>query len=157
LRKHWLLLIVGLVAAVLALGAIACDDAEDDGDGEQPTATAPAEEEATGTPSVEIVDPADGDTVSSPVTLQVSAAGIEIAAAGDAVEGAAHFHAFVDLEPVAEGEVVPQDTAGVFHFATDSIDLDLEPGEHTVTVVLGDNSHVRLADLPEATVTFTVE
>lgn len=162
MRKHWLLLIVGLLSAVLAIGAVACGDDEDEDGGEEPTATEePIEtptEEATppAGASVEIVAPEGGATVSSPVTLEVSASGIEIAAASAAVEGAAHFHAFVDQEAVAEGEAVPTGTEGVFHFVTETYDLELEPGEHTVTVVLGDNSHLRLAGA-EATVAFTVE
>ncbi len=164
MRKLWLLTGVGLIMAVLALAAIGCSD-DDGGNGGDATATevmvdTPVPTEVSGTPaaaSVEIVAPADGSTVSSPVTLEVSASGVEISPAGDAVEGAAHFHAFVDQEPVAEGEAVPQDTEGIFHFATGTLDLELEPGEHTVTVVLGDNTHVRLADAAPAVVTFTVE
>lgn len=160
------LLIVGasLLVAALALGATACSDDKKDNDGATPTATTEVAETPTaaadGTPqaeaSVEIVAPEDGGTASSPVTLEMSASGIEIAPAADQVEGAAHYHAFVDLPAVAAGDAVPQDTAGVFHFGSDTLDLELEPGEHTVTVVLGDNTHIRL-DVTEATVTFTVE
>lgn len=169
MKKPWILAVVGLLTIVFALGAIACSDDDKTTGGDDPTAvttevvndTPEATDTADGTPaagaSVEITAPQAADTVSSPVTLEVSASGAQISPAGDAVEGAAHFHAFVDQEPVAEGEVVPQDTDGVFHFATATVDLELEPGEHTVTVVLGDNTHVRLADAAPAVVTFTVE
>ena len=163
MRKRWLLLGATLLMAVLAFAFVACGDDEDGEEEATPTAEEIETPEATvgETPeaaaSVQIVAPAEGDTVGSPVTLTVSALGVEIAAASDAVEGAAHFHAFVDQEATAEGEVMPQDTEGIFHFGTETYDLELEPGEHTVTVVLGDNSHVRLADVLEATVTFTVE
>lgn len=155
---------MALLAAAFAVSATACGK---DNKGATATATLPAAEATATAPaasttpqaaaSVVIGYPAAGDTVSSPVTLAVSASGIEIAKATDAVSGAAHFHAFVDLDPVAEGETVPQDTPGIFHFATDTLDLDLAAGEHTVTVVLGDNTHVRLEYVPAATVTFTVE
>ena len=166
MKKHWLFIGIALITAVLALGAVACGDDDDDGDGTTaPTATVseaqPTEPADGETPaaeaSVEIVAPEDGSTVSSPVTLEVSASGVEIAPAADAVEGAAHYHAFVDVEPVAEGEVVPTEEGVIFHFGSDTQELELEPGEHTVTVVLGDNSHTRLADVAEASVTFTVE
>ena len=40
MRKHWRLVALGLLMAVLAIGAVACDDDEDDGDaGETPGAT----------------------------------------------------------------------------------------------------------------------
>ena len=158
--KRWLLLGATLLMAVLAVAFVACGDDEDEEVEPTPTAeeieTPPAETPEVAA-SVQIVAPAEGDTVGSPVTLTVSALGVEIAAASDAVEGAAHFHVFVDQEASAEGDVMPQDTEGIFHFATETYDLELEPGEHTVTVVLGDNTHVRLAGVPEATVAFTVE
>lgn len=164
MRKIWLFLGVTLLGAMLALGAVACgdDDDDDNGTSDTPTATeaADATEAPDGTPavaaSVEITSPLAGDTVSSPVTVEVSASGVEIAPAADAAEGAGHYHAFVDQEPVAVGETIPQDTEGIFHFATASVDLELEPGEHTVTVVLGNNVHERL-DAEPAVVTFTVE
>ena len=161
MHKRWLLLGATLLMAVLAVAFVACgDDEDEDGGDATPTAeeieTPPAETPEAAA-SVQIVAPVEGDTVTSPVTLEVSASGVEIAAASDAVEGAAHFHVFVDQDASAEGEVMPQDTEGIFHFATETYDLELEPGEHTVTVVLGDNTHVRLADVLEATVTFTVE
>lgn len=163
MRKIWMLLGIALLGVMMALGAIACgdDDKKDDNGGTTPDVATATTEAADGTPeagaSVEITAPQAGDTVSSPVTLEVSASGVEISPAADAVVGAGHFHAFVDQEPVAEGETIPQDTDGVFHFATESVDLELEPGEHTVTVVLGDNTHTRLAGAAPAVVTFTVE
>ena len=159
--KRWLLLGATLLMAVLAVAFVACGDDEDEEVEATPTTAEEIETPPAETPevaaSVQIVAPAEGDTVTSPVTLEVSASGVEIAAASDAVEGAAHFHVFVDQDASAEGEVMPQDTEGIFHFGTETYDLELEPGEHTVTVVLGDNSHVRLADVLEATVTFTVQ
>lgn len=170
MKKIWILLGIALLGAVLALGAVACGDDDEDSNDESPTATEAMADEtpiadetpaADETPdaeaSIAITAPLDGDTTSSPVTLEVTASGVEIAAAGDAVEGAGHFHAFVDQEPVAEGEAIPQETDGIFHFATGSLDLELEPGEHTVTVILGNNAHLRLAGVAPAVVTFTVE
>jgi len=158
MRKHWALAILALLMAALAIVAFACDD-DDDGNGAEPTATTAADGEPTaaGELSVEILAPEDGATVASPVTLEVSASGVEIAGAADVVEGAAHYHAFVDQDPVAEGEAVPSEDDAIIHFADDSVELELEPGEHTVTVVLGDNSHIRHAGVAEAAVTFTVE
>lgn len=151
LLKRWRWVITLGLVLVTAL-ALACEDEE-----EGPTATATPSPSPTAAGSVEIVAPIEGDTVSSPATLEVNASGITIAPAADAVEGAAHFHAFVDVDPVAEGAAIPQDTAGIFHFATNALELELEPGEHTVTVVLGSNSHIRLAGVDPATVTFTVQ
>jgi len=146
MRRHWALAVLALLVAALAIAAVGCDD-DEDGNGDEP-----ADEV-----SVEILAPEAGATVAGPVTIEVSASGVEIAGAGDLVEGAAHYHAFVDQDPVAEGEVVPSEEDAIIHFAAGTQELELEPGEHTVTVVLGSNDHIRLAGVPAATVTFTVE
>src|SRR3972149_7644042 len=114
MHKRWLLLGATLLMAVLAFAFVACGDDEAAEEEATPTAEELETPEATvgETPeaaaSVQIVAPAEGDTVTSPVTFEVSASGVEIAAASDAGEGAAHFHAFVDQEASAEGEVMPQ-------------------------------------------------
>jgi len=93
--------------------------------------------------------------VSNPFNLRVQATGIQIAAASEQVPGAAHFPAFVDRDPVPEGQQIPTAT-DIYHF-TDSVQIRASPGPHTLTVVLGDNDHMRLRGAPTATVSFTVQ
>jgi hypothetical protein len=106
--------------------------------------------------SVGIVAPKDGETIGVDVVLQVEATGIEIAPASLGQSGAAHYHVFVDKEPVAEGEVVPSGN-DIYHLTDPTLELTLRPEEHTITVVLGDNDHRRLPGVAPATVTFTTE
>ncbi len=67
MRKNWLLIAIGLLVAVLAIGAVACnDDGDDNGDGEAvPTAT---------------VEPVDGDTTDA--GLQISMTLSEVGGSG---------------------------------------------------------------------------
>jgi hypothetical protein len=110
-----------------------------------------------GSISLRIVEPANNATISNPVTLQVASSGVEIAAPEQGVEDAAHYHAFVDIHPFTPGgQVIPEEEAGIYSFATDVLDLDLQPGRHTIIVALGDNDNVRLPDAPAVFVDITV-
>ena len=145
--------LLALLAIALAPAVVACGG----GEGAAPTATAPATAGPTGTPgaiTLTIVSPEEGANVTNSFTVRAQATGVQIAAASEGVPGAAHFHAFLDQEPVAEGELIPSG-AGIFHF-TDSAGLRAGSGQHTIVVVLGDNDHVRLEGAPTARVTVTV-
>ncbi len=107
--------------------------------------------------SLRIVEPANNATVSSPVTLRVASSGVEIAPPEQGVEGAVHYHAFVDIHPFTPGgQVIPEGEPGIYSFATDELELDLQPGKHTIIVALGDNDNVRLRDAPAVFVDITV-
>jgi len=60
MRKHWLLVAAGLLAAVLAFGAVACGDDDKDKDGDGVTAPTATVSEAQPT------EPTDGEPTSPP-------------------------------------------------------------------------------------------
>jgi hypothetical protein len=139
----WLLGAALLLAAVLSVAYLVESLSSGSGDG--------------GSISLRILEPANNATVSNPVTLQVASSGVEIAAPEQGVEGAVHYHAFVDIHPFTPGgKVIPEDEPGLYSFATEVLELDLQPGKHTIIVALGDNDNVRLADAPAVFVDITV-
>ena len=142
-----------MLAATLGLGSLACGGQSGVAT-TATTATTPDGTASAGGITLQILAPAEGATVTNPFTLRVEATGIQIAPASAQVPGAAHYHAFLDADPVAEGKLIPSG-AGIFHF-TDPVQLRAGAGEHSVTVVLGDNGHVRLKGAPAAKVTFSV-
>jgi len=105
-------------------------------------------------PTVSFASPEDGATVSSPVPVEMSAESLEIAEAGEVVEGEGHFHVMVDTECVETGETIPEDEQHL-HFgdASTSTELDLEPGEHNLCLQAGDGSHAALGATDEISVT----
>lgn len=140
----WLLGAVLLLAIVLGVGYLVQNMTSTSGDGDGDSI------------SLRIVEPANNATVSSPVTLRVVSSGVKIAAPEQEVEGAVHYHAFVDIHPFTPaGQVIP-DEDGIYSFATEVLELDLEPGKHTIIVALGDNDNVRLRDAPAVFVDITV-
>ena len=96
-------------------------------------------------------------TADAPMTVSVSIAPeIPIKPAADADPASYHLHYFVDTEAVAAGTLVPAGDPQVIHSAATSVDLGaLTPGEHTVTVVVGQMDHT--ACDARGTVSFTVE
>jgi hypothetical protein len=126
------------------------------------TAEAPAAEAATAAaPRVYFVAPSDGATVTSPVHVMfdVESFGIEPVGEGFVHEGKGHHHLAIDGECLPPGEVIPQAEPWI-HFGdgTNMIDVPLTPGQHTLTIQVGDGEH-RTLDEPGlcATITVTVE
>jgi hypothetical protein len=104
--------------------------------------------------------PADGDTVSAPVTVELTADGVTLAPAGIPAAGEGHLHVMVDIGCVAEGDVIPgpsdeAEADGYFHLGdgSDSREIPLEPGTYELCVQLADGIHVSYG----ATETVTVE
>src|SRR5437660_12456703 len=118
-----------------------------------PTASQPSRTKPTPVPpnvtartTLEIKAPLQGETVTSPITVEVASTHL-IAAPELNVPNAAHYHVFVDKVPfTAGGMTIPMDEAGVYHFAQNTLKLDIPPGKHTIVLVLGDNSHVRVPE-----------
>lgn len=90
----------------------------------------------------------DGATVSSPVKVIFGLSGMGVAPAGVEKDGTGHHHLF--LNRAAFGDVdgdlseVMEATETQLHFGGGQTEtmLELEPGEHTLQLVLGDWSHV---------------
>lgn len=94
----------------------------------------------------------DGDSVTSPVNVCLSATGITIEPKGAVKEGSGHHHLLVDLSDdelaafEAPGVVVPTDDRHI-HMGDGAAckDIELAPGEHTLTAVVADGAHMTLS------------
>jgi len=115
-----------ITAALLTSGALAGD-------------RTPAPEGAT----VYIVSPADGAEVPSPVTVVFGLAGMGVAPAGTEREHTGHHHLIIDAPLPPEDEPIPSDANHV-HFGggQTEVTLELEPGQHTLQLLLADHNHV---------------
>lgn len=100
---------------------------------------------------VYFVNLADGDTVSSPVTVVFGLEGMGVAPAGTEKEKTGHHHLLLNRPPLGEGPDgadellygLPADDNHI-HFGggQTQVTLDLPAGEHTMQLVLGDLNHV---------------
>lgn len=148
------------LAAGLVLLATACgaDDERPAASGPPVTASSTTTDSAPGRPSLTITSPASGTTVEGNVVpLELEAEGISLVKAdGDTSGESGHFHVFVDTDPVAVGETIPQGP-GVIHSAEERITLyGLATGPHQLAVVLGDGTHRRIHGDVEEGLTLTV-
>jgi hypothetical protein len=89
------------------------------------------------------ISPADGATVTSPVVIEFGIEGMAVVAAGDDSPGSGHHHLLVDTGLPDPGLPIPADENHI-HFGdgSTSTELTLEPGVHTLQLLLGDHLHI---------------
>jgi len=109
---------------------------------------APALAQETPSPEgaqVYIVSPADGATVSNPVTIVFGLAGMGVAPAGADFENTGHHHLLINTAPdeIALDEPLPA-TEQIVHFGGGQTQVTTEfpAGEHTLRLLLGDMNHI---------------
>jgi hypothetical protein len=89
------------------------------------------------------IAPSDGDTVSSPFRVEFGIEGMQVVTAGDNTPDSGHHHLLIDTGLPELGLPIPADGNHV-HFGdgSTSTELSLEPGQHTLQLLLGDHLHV---------------
>jgi len=109
--------------------------------------------------SVFFVSPMDGTTVTSPLEIKFGVSGITIAPAGETLENSGHHHLLVDMQLADINMPIPKD-AQHLHFGKGQTEatIELEPGTHTLQLVLGDSNHIpHIPPILSKTITITVE
>jgi len=158
-------------AATLVLIS-ACGQPEAEAPAAEAPAAAPATEavvvdETAGLPrsasapgaSLFFITPADGATVSSPFTIEFGAKGMTVVAAGVNDAHSGHHHLLVDTGLPALDLPIPADPNHI-HFGdgSTSTELALDPGEHTLLLLLGDYLHIpHEPPVSSPTISITVE
>ena len=109
---------------------------------------------STAAPRVAFASPANGATVKTPVTVNLTASNFTIEPAGDVHTGAGHLHVMIDVGCVAPGTAIPKDDSHV-HLGKGqlSTDMTLTPGTHRLCVQAGDGVHTALPLTDEITIT----
>jgi hypothetical protein len=96
------------------------------------------------TASAYIIAPADGATVSSPITVKFGLSGMGIAPAGVNKDNTGHHHLLVDLAELPDLSQPLASTEHIKHFGGGQTEttLELSPGEHTLQLLLANYAHV---------------
>ena len=101
--------------------------------------------EAPAGADVYIVQPEDGATLTSPVTVVFGARNIGVAPAGIEAGGTGHHHLLIDV-PLDEIDLMSPlpATERIRHFGGGQTQttLELAPGEHRLRLLMGDHNHV---------------
>ncbi len=141
--------VVGPLAISIVALAAGCAGETPPGEAEttQTTETTPAVSVGR-TPSppgarVFIISPVDGETLTSPVEVKFGISGMAVAPAGSYGADTGHHHLLVDAQ--LEDLTAPVPTSdNHLHFGKGQTEttLELNPGEHTLQLVLGDGNHI---------------
>ena len=95
-------------------------------------------------PQVYIISPENGDEVTSPFTVKFGSKSVDIVAAGVEMKNSGHHHLLVNLNSLPDMNFpIPADSNHL-HFGggqTETV-LTLEPGVHSLQLLLGDFAHV---------------
>jgi hypothetical protein len=112
-----------------------------------PVMTTAQAAESTRTESAEgakayIISPQDGEVVGQNVKVKFGLSGMGVAPAGVDMKNTGHHHLLID-----EKELPAMDKpmgGDIIHFGGGQTEttIDLEPGEHTLQIILGDKNHV---------------
>ncbi len=133
---------ISVLSAALLLSGQLMAQSPDARTGASPVA-APDAMAADAAPTVTIVSPQDGDTVSSPVRVVFGIQGMSLAPVGTFKPGTGHHHLLIDTRPGDAGVPIPASEHSL-HFgkAQSETTIELPPGRHTLQLLLGDGNHV---------------
>jgi hypothetical protein len=137
-----------LAATLFALSLAACGDNGSSSHEEVHKEGAPTAETMARTPSPPgaralLIEPADGATVKSPVTVKFGIEGMKVAPAGTDEPDSGHHHLLVDTKLENYDASIPAD-AQHLHFgkAQTEATIELAPGKHTLQDVFADRNHI---------------
>ena len=93
---------------------------------------------------VYIAEPTDGATVPETFMVRFGLSGMDLAPAGVDEPNTGHHHLLIDREELPELNASLPATDQIRHFgkAQTETELTLEPGEHTLRLVLGNHLHI---------------
>ncbi len=92
---------------------------------------------------VYIISPADGDTVSSPVTIRFGLKGMGVAPAGVDKPNTGHHHLIIDAGlPPLDAPIPANDNYKHFGGGQTETTIELAPGKHTLQLIMGDLMHI---------------
>ncbi len=154
-----LVLLLLLLPACQSAGNENAEGAEKDEGGEV-LQEASARSAAADAARVYFLAPADGATVSSPVSISFGIEGMSVVAAGTEQEFSGHHHLLVDVDelPSFEQPIPNDDNHRHFGGAQTETMLELSAGTHTLQLILGDHLHIpHDPALVSESITITVE
>ncbi len=105
------------------------------------------------------ISPTDGATVSSPVRVEFGIEGMDVVMAGVDQPHSGHHHLLIDTGLPDLAMPIPADDQHI-HFGdgSTSTEITLPPGEHSLTMLLGDYRHIpHDPPLVSETISITVE
>lgn len=123
-------------------------------------AAEPAPAPAAPTPAVYFITPADGATVTSPVTIKFGLTNFGVAPAGTDAPNTGHHHLLIDAPLPADLTMPIAKDANHVHFGGGQTEttIELTPGKHTLQLLMGNYMHIpHAAPIKSEMITITVK
>ncbi|MCB9029591.1 MAG: DUF4399 domain-containing protein [Deltaproteobacteria bacterium] len=113
---------------------------------------------ATEPPGVGFLNLKNGETVISPVKVEMTIVGMKVGPAGVPENGVGHHHIIIDGTFVEAGKVIPADDHHI-HFGKGQTEalVTLTPGKHTLTLQFADGIHRSYGQNWSSTITLNVQ
>lgn len=101
----------------------------------------------------------NGESVTSPVKVEMAATGISIDSAGAVKPNSGHFHIIVDAEDsIPAGKVIAKDSAHIHYGnAQQEATLTLRPGKHKLVLQFADGAHRSYGNKLASAITINVK
>ena len=110
------------------------------------------------TPSVSLLEPANGATVGTTFKVRFGVNGMKVAPAGDIIADSGHNHLLINQMPVPKGESVPFDDQHR-HFGAGQTEamITLPPGQYKLTSQFANGAHQSYGAPMSASIQITVK
>ncbi|MEO0411578.1 MAG: DUF4399 domain-containing protein [Pseudomonadota bacterium] len=136
-----------LAAVAISLGATGASAHEHASHARPKKEDAPAALPRTPAPAdveLYIISPANGDAVTSPLRVQFGLRGMGVAPAGTNAPNTGHHHLLIDVEEMPSFAAPLPATDNIVHFGGGQTEttIELEPGIHSLQLVLGNFLHI---------------
>lgn len=94
--------------------------------------------------AVFILEPGDGTTVSSPVSVRFGIANMKVAPAGDNQDNSGHHHLLINMDELPDMTKPLPASEKLIHFGKGQTEttIDLPAGEHSLQLLLGNYLHI---------------
>ena len=107
---------------------------------------------------VMFVEPKDGAKVKSPLKVVFGVEALEVEPAGEVHAGKGHHHLIIDADVIDPGTAVPADERHIHYGKGQTeVEVELQPGEHTLTMQFADGLHRSYGEPLSSTIKVTVE
>jgi hypothetical protein len=142
-----------LLPAALFITVVACNQPQND-----TTATTQTTTDRAADMGVYFVNLKNGDTVKSPVIVQMGVKGKTVAPMGTMDSTKGHHHLIIDGSFVEKGQIVTKDSTHLHFGKGQTVDtLKLSPGTHTLTLQFADGTHLSYGKDWSNTITIVVK
>ena len=99
-----------------------------------------------------------GDTVQSPILVEMGVSGMKIKPAGQLEAGTGHHHIIIDSQFLPYGEIIPMDKTHLHYGKGDTVaSVPLSSGLHTLTLQFANGLHMSYGEQYSKTISIYVK